>query len=215
MEKELLRDFLILWSTIDPIGTLSIFVGVTASMQPTVRNQIALRAVIFASGILLGFLFLGQMLLSAMGISLDAFQISGGIILFLFGVQMIFGDFVALSVKPEKHHSLAIYPLAIPSIASPGAILAVVLLTDNSIYGIEAQFVTIGLLVVVLSVTYLLMLAATPIHRIIGESGAQIAVRVMGILLAALAVEMVITALPGVWQDAVSAASSTSPPIRE
>lgn len=196
MLDEIARSFLILFATIDPIGTLSIFVGVTASVPAEERARIAVRSVLIGGAVLLGFLIGGQLLLQLLGVGLRAFQLSGGIVLFLFGLQMIFGSGAAGGqTKPEPGHDLAVFPLAIPSIAGPGSILAIVVLTDNQQFSIGEQAVTALLLAVVLAVTLSLLLAATRIHRLIGHSGANIVIRIMGIILCGLAMELFLDAL--------------------
>ena len=87
----LLSDFLMFVATIDPMGTLAIFVGLTAGLAPAQRNRVAFRAVAYSAAILVAFIGVGQILLGSLGIRLEAFQLAGGIIFFLFGVQMVFG----------------------------------------------------------------------------------------------------------------------------
>jgi len=148
---DLLERFVTLWVVIDPIGTIPVFIAVTASLTPRARRATALLATVVAIGILLFFLVLGQRLIDALGISLLSFQFAGGIVLFLFALTMIFGepkaeddkrvadlDVAAGADKPSP----AIFPLAVPSLASPGAMLAVVLLTDNNRFALADQAVT-------------------------------------------------------------------------
>jgi multiple antibiotic resistance protein len=196
MLDEIARSLLILFATIDPIGTLSIFVGVTASVPASERAKIAVRSVLIGGAVLVGFMVGGQLLLQMLGVGLSAFQLSGGIVLFLFGLQMIFGSGAAGGqTKPESGHDLAVFPLAIPSIAGPGSILAIVVLTDNQQFTIAEQAVTAMLLGVVLALTLGLLLGATRIHRAIGNSGANIVIRIMGIILCGLAMELFLDAL--------------------
>jgi multiple antibiotic resistance protein len=196
LDDHLLRDFLTLFVTIDPAGTLSLFLGLTAGMTASRRRRTAVRAIVYSGLILLAFMVGGQMLLNGLGIRLATFQLTGGIVLFLFGLQMIFGSGAGeVKVGVEAEHDLAVFPLAMPSIASPGSIMAVVLLTDNYRFSFTHQAVTAGVLVVVLVITLAAMLLAEPIHRIIGDEGAGILVRVMGLVLAALATEQAIEAI--------------------
>jgi multiple antibiotic resistance protein len=196
MTDKFIRDALILWATIDPIGTLAIFASLASKQDERQRRITALKAVLYSGVILLGAIVVGQKLLDAMEIHLMSMQVAGGIILFLFGLQMIFGSGpMGDGFSKEPGHDIAVFPLAVPSIASPGAILAVILLTDNDIYTIPQQFGTAAVLVVILLVTLVFMLAANPILRLIGNNGASILVRVMGIILAALSVEFVMEAL--------------------
>ncbi len=194
MWEEIIRETIMLLATIDPVGTLSLFVAVTAKRPPIERRNIALRSVFYAALILLSFLVVGQILLSWLGVRLVSFQVAGGIILFIFGIKMLFGgeDFAIPHGKSEAEHDVAVFPLAIPSIANPGSILAIVLLTDNNLHGVADQSITAGILIGILLFTLLLLLMANPIHRVIGNAGSQVLIRVMGLLLAAMAVETVL-----------------------
>lgn len=132
-----------------------------------------------------------------MSIPLPAFQVAGGIVLFLFALTMIFGE-----SKPDEevklvrdHHETAVFPLAVPSIASPGAMLAAVLLTENNRYSIWEQAQTVSMMMAVLVVTYLLMLVAGQVNRLIGTSGASVVSRVMGLILASVATANTLTGI--------------------
>jgi hypothetical protein len=119
-----------------------------------------------------------------------------GIILFLFGVQMLFGKMDAKTERsPEEGRDLAVFPLAVPSIAGPGAMMAVIVLTDNDVYTVPQRLETGVVLVVALFITYLLLLFSDAILKVIGRQGASVLVRVMGLILCSLAVEIVLTAL--------------------
>src|SRR5213078_700062 len=172
------KDFATIWTTIDPIGNVAIFAGLTASLTRAERRRTALRATVYAAVILVVAVVAGQIILDAIGIHLHSLKVAGGIILFLFGLQMLFGrlDAEVKAGAPEAGRDLAVFPLAVPSIAGPGAMMAVILLT-------------------VLLLTYILLLFSDAILRIIGRQGAAILVRVMGIILCSLAVEIVLTTL--------------------
>ncbi|GJL50499.1 MAG: UPF0056 inner membrane protein [Nitrospirales bacterium] len=196
MTEKFIRDALILWTTIDPIGTLAIFTAITSKLNATQRKKTAWKAILYSAAILLGAIVLGQILLSSMGIRLLSLQVAGGVILFLFGLQMVFGSGVTSNQTTEEPgHDIAVFPLAVPSIATPGAILAVILLTDNHLYSIPVQATTAAILLGILAITLICMLAATPILKVIGMNGASIMVRVMGMVLAALSTEFVMEAL--------------------
>ena len=198
MTQQILHDFVLLFAVIDPIGTLLLFLSITGAYSARERNRIALRATLYSGAILLMFVVVGQLLMSAMGIRLGSFQIAGGIILFLFGLKMIFGEDVSHSHdRAEPGHDIAVFPLAIPSMASPGALTAVVVLTDNRRYGFEDQVITSVVLLAVLLLTYLLLLMANTIHKWLGDSGSAILIRVMGMILGAVAVEIVLQGLSG------------------
>lgn len=205
----LLREFITLFVVIDPVGSLPVFLFATATVPGTLHARFALRGVGVACVVLLGFLFGGQYLLELLGLRLGSFQIAGGIILFMFAITMIFGE-----SKPEReieqaerdHLAGAVFPLAMPSIASPGAMLAVVILTDNHRNSLTDQLITAGLLLAVLAVTLLLLLAAARVQRLIGSTGASVISRVMGIVLATVAVDAVIGGLEALTLIEVPAA---------
>ncbi|MEM1316084.1 MAG: MarC family protein [Pseudomonadota bacterium] len=189
-------QFLTLWAVIDPIGTLPVFMAVAAGYEPKRQRILAVKAFAVATGVLLLFIVAGQFALEALGISLVAFQIAGGIVLLLFALTMIFGDSKIdddIGAR-ERGDDAAVFPLAIPSLASPGAMLAVVLLTDNHRFDLAEQAVTTGLMLGVMAASLAVMLAATPLNRLIGKSGAAIVSRVMGMLLASVAVDNVLGA---------------------
>lgn len=195
MLEKIFRDFMMIWTTVDPIGTLALFAGLTASLDRGERRRVARRASIYAAVILIAAVAIGQIILDAMGIHLLSLKLAGGIILFLFGLQMLFGSADAEAGPSDAGRDIAVFPIAVPSIAGPGAIMAVILLTDNDVYTVAQQAQTAVVLLVVLAINYVLLLLSEPILRVIGRQGASILVRVMGILLAALAVELVMNAL--------------------
>jgi multiple antibiotic resistance protein len=197
MTDSFLEQFVVLWAVIDPIGTLPVFISVTAGFAARRQRLTAIRAALVSFGVLLGFLVAGQFVLEALGISLVAFQIAGGIILFLFALTMVFGESKPEDdiAAPRSATDPAIFPLAIPSIASPGAMLAVVILTDNNRFSVEEQAVTALAMTCVLLSALVIMLLAPPLNRLLGMGGAAIISRVMGMLLAAIAIENVLEAL--------------------
>lgn len=188
--------FITFFAVIDPIGTVPVFIAVTREYDQKTKRRIALLATIVAACVLLFFVVIGEIILKALSIPLSAFQISGGIVLFLFALNMIFGD-----SKPEEeikfleddHKDTAIFPLAVPSIASPGAMLAAVLLTENAIFSLFEQMQTVVVMLLVLVVVYILMLLSGVITRFIGTSGASVVSRVMGLILSAVATTNILT----------------------
>jgi len=197
------KDFATIWTTIDPIGNVALFVGLTALLTRKERHLTALRAVIYASIILVGCMTVGQVILDAIGIHMHSLKVAGGVILFLFGVRMLFGTMDKAEKSPEEGRDLAVFPLAVPAIAGPGAMMAAIVLTDNDVYTVPERVQTGIVLLVVLFVTYLLLLFSDAILRVIGRNGASVLVRVMGLILCSLAVEIVLTALAvGSWGPA-------------
>ncbi len=192
--NDLLTQFILLFAVIDPIGTIPVFMASTAAFSQSEKKKIALKAVGLSALILLFFILAGELLLDAMDIPLAAFQIAGGIVLFVFALMMIFGeskpDDEIKSIK--KNNDPSVFPLAIPSIASPGAMMAAVLLTENSIYGFWDQLITAAILLIVLLAVLLLLFGSHFIFKLIGNGGASIISRVMGLLLASMAVKSVL-----------------------
>ena len=195
--NELFFDFVTLWVTIDPIGTVPLYLAVTKDLSHADRRKTAIRATIIASVILGSFLFFGQLLLEVMHIEMLSFQIAGGIVLFLFALSMIFADSSANQAPADAGHDVAVFPLAMPSIATPGALLSVVVLTDNNTHNLLEQSMTCVVMLFVLGLTLVLMLLANKLIKLIGRSGANILSRVMGMILAAVAVQMVYSAIKG------------------
>ena len=210
----LIREFVTLLVVIDPVGTIPVFLFAVQSVPARLHRRLAVRAVAIATLVLLGFLVGGQFLLETLGLRLGSFQIAGGVVLFLFAMTMIFGDSKPareIEQAERDHLAGAVFPLAMPSIASPGAMLAIVVLTDNHTESLVDQTVTAGLLIIVLLLTLVLLLAASAVHKVIGNTGASIISRVMGIVLATIAVDAILGGLDalGVLEVAPPAITSS------
>lgn len=203
MLSALITQFVLVWAVVDPIGSVPVYLSQTSHLNAKQRRLVALKATAIATGILLFFIVVGQLLLEAMQIPLPAFQAAGGLVLLLFALTMIFGESKVdeeckLSEKEVRNSelgSLAVYPLAVPSIASPGAMMAVVMLTDNNRYAIADQAITTLVVITVLLITLLLMLGANKIQKYIGHVGAAIISRVMGLILASVAVNNLLSGI--------------------
>ena len=194
---ELIATFVFFFAVIDPIGTVPVYIATSSGYGEQIRRRIALQATLYAAIILIFFIVAGEIILRSIGIPLSAFQIAGGIVLFLFALTMIFGE-----SKPDEELKMiksgsetAVFPLAVPSIASPGAMLAAVMLTENSRYNLVEQVQTTVIMLSVLLIVLVLMLTASFIQRVIGNSGASIISRVMGLILASVAVESVLAGI--------------------
>ena len=195
--NDLVATFIFFFAVIDPIGTVPVFIAVTSKYEPKIKRKIALNATLVSALILIFFVVAGELILTAIDIPLSAFQIAGGIVLFLFALTMIFGE-----SKPEQEVKLvksgsetAIFPLAVPSIAGPGAMLAAVLQTENVRFSLWEQALITAIMIFVLLIVLVLMLAASFVHRIIGDSGASVVSRVMGLILASVAVASVLAGI--------------------
>lgn len=198
--QNIINEFVMMWVLIDPIGTIPVFMMATAGMTLAHRRMVAIRATVIATIVLLFFVFGGHFLLKALGIPITSFQIAGGVVLFLFALTMIFGPPKTEQEKEEaesieRARNVAVFPLAIPSIASPGAMLGAVLLVDaDNVTWIDYSM-NVGVTLIILAITLVFMLAAGPILRVIGESGVNVIGRIMGLILAAVAVDSVLEAI--------------------
>jgi len=198
--QDALSEFVMMWVLIDPVGTIPVFMKVTAHKSAEHRSMIAVRSVVIAAGVLVVFLIGGQLLLNALGIALPSFQIAGGIVLFLFALTMIFGpmktDQEIEELQTIEHaRSIAVFPLAMPAIASPGAMMGVVLLNDTQHFTLTGTAINLLIIAIVLVITLVFMLMAKPILAVIGDSGLNVLGRVAGLLLAAVAVDAVLVAI--------------------
>jgi multiple antibiotic resistance protein len=195
-------EFVTLFLVVNPFGPLPTFLTMAARLDPLGQRKLALGAAVISFAVLVFFVFAGALLLRQVGIPIRAFQISGGIVLFLVGLEMIRGQTYAgaegVGTADQAHFSRAVYPLAIPLIAGPGAMLTVVLLTDDDRYNLPGQLTTVAIIALLMVIQFVILLAAGPIARLIGTVGVSVVGRVMGMLLTALAVSLVLSAL-GDW----------------
>ena len=193
----MLNAFVTLFVTIDPIGLAPIFLAVTSGANKQERIRIGIRAVIVAAGILLTFALVGQAILSVMGISLPAFRIAGGILLFVIAFEMVFekrkerkSKSAEQALSDDEIHNIAIFPLAIPLIAGPGAISAVLLLSSQS-----TDWVSMGsvlfIVAIVLGLVLFTFVIAGWVEKILGDNGRNILTRLLGVLLSALSVQFI------------------------
>ncbi|OYW57971.1 MAG: hypothetical protein B7X99_08495 [Rhizobiales bacterium 17-65-6] len=197
--NQIVTQFVTLWAVLEPISHLSLFLAFTSEMTKAQRHKAAVLACFFAFLILVFFILVGRALLDAMEISELSFRIAGGLVLFMYATSMIFSEPhtpQAIEVDSDKHvASMAVYPLAIPVIAGPGAILTVVILSDNNRHILSQQAVTIGVIAVLMLILMVLFWLGDYVIRVIGASGASLIRRIMGLILAALSVDIVLTAL--------------------
>lgn len=199
----LITAFVALFVVIDPIGLAPLFVALTAGMTVQKRRRITIRATLTAVGILLVFSIFGENILTFIGISMPAFRIAGGILLFLTALDMLFerrqrrrADQAAEDDDDDPDDDPSVFPLAIPLIAGPGAIATVILLvgqTDSP----TGYFSVMGVLAAVLTLVFLMFLAAATLERLLGKTGITVVTRLLGMLLAALSMQFVLDGLRG------------------
>lgn len=198
----LIAAFTTLFIIIDPPGLAPVFIALTQGMTPQQRRAIAIRAFFVAAGLMMVFLVLGEAVLGFIGISMDAFRIAGGILLFLTALDMLFQrrqarrEDSAAEGQAEHHDDPSVFPLALPLIVGPGAITTVILLAGEAQNAAEMGAIA-GVIIVVLLIVLLAFLAAPAIERALGKTGLNIVTRLLGMLLAALAVQFVLDGLRG------------------
>jgi len=183
---------------IDPIGIAPLFLALTQGMTPQQRRRIALRATLTAAFVLALFAFFGEALLGFVGISMPAFRIAGGILLFLTALDMLFERRTKRredqkdSAEPQDDPS--VFPLAIPLMAGPGAIASVILLIGEK-PGAEGMITVLGITALTLVVMAIILMLSSYVDRLIGKTGIDVITRILGMLLAALSVQFVLDGL--------------------
>jgi multiple antibiotic resistance protein len=192
--------FVTLFVVIDPPGCAPIFASLTSGAPTSHRRNMAIRSVMVASGILFVFAIFGEAFLGALGVSLDAFRIAGGIMLFLIALDMVFEKRTerrenrAQDVMAQEHEDISVFPMGIPMIAGPGSIASAMLLTARANGSAESAAV-LGALAAVLVLTMLCLLIAGPLMKLLGYRLEAMITRVLGVILAALAAQFVIDGL--------------------
>lgn len=200
MTDYFINAFATLFVTIDPIGLAPMFLGVTAGLSAADRKRVAIRATVTAALILLVFFIAGQSVLTVLGISVSAFRVSGGILLFLISIEMVFGKRqqrkAETAEKAVEHHpptdinEVAIFPLAIPLIAGPAAISAIILLTGQAADTLTYVGLA-GVIIIILASCLFAFLLADRIERLMGDTAQLVITRLLGVLLAALSVQFI------------------------
>jgi multiple antibiotic resistance protein len=216
-----LAAFVTLLVVVDPPGVVPIYVALTKDEQPRRRRAILIRAVLIAFGVALFFLLAGRAVLSYLGVTVHAFSISGGILLFVAAMPMLFGQRGGLQAPEGKERGaraaagkeraapgdrgtagqdISVFPLAMPLLSGPGTIATILLLTSQA-GGDLQKLAAIGVAIaIVFLVSFVLLYLGARLIRLVGEGGVHIATRVMGIVLAALAVQYVLNGVTGYYQ---------------
>jgi len=204
INETLVIAFTAFFATIGPIDVAVMYPVLSRGMTPRQRWRTAVRAVFLASCLLYAFALFGQMLLDRLGISIPALQTAGGILLFLVGLDMVFARHsgVASTTEDEdrearEREDIAVFPLATPLIAGPGAIGAAILLMTNAGNDLYQQLAVVSSLGFVLLLTLILMFMAGQVQRLLGVTGMNVVSRIFGLLLTALAVQFVFDGIKG------------------
>ena len=197
--------FATLLVTIDPFGLAPIFLALTAGAHPEMRRLVAVRASVIAMAVLLAFAFLGAGILTFLGISMPAFRIAGGLLLFWIAFEMVFEKRKPADSEPPADRSdaavvppetgedlrhLAVFPIAIPLLAGPGAISATILLAAEA-HTAWRMSALVGIIGAIVALSFAVFLAADRLDRYLGDTGRNVLTRLLGVLLSALAVQFV------------------------
>jgi len=194
----LVQDFVNLMIIMDPPGLVPLFIGLTLGMNKADRQQTALLGSIVAFGIIAVFLLCGTALLHILGVTLDAFRVAGGILLFTLAFGMIFekapereAKGADVAVSRDRIRNIAVFPLGMPLITGPGVLSASLPMASNN-PGVIGMAANLAVAAIVVGCCYVCMLLASPIERLLGEAGRSIITKIFGILLAAMAAQFVI-----------------------
>jgi multiple antibiotic resistance protein len=205
MFEQLLKTFILFFVVIEPISMVPLFGALTRGAEAGYRRRMALKAVAISAGIFIVFALVGDYLLQALNVSVNAFKIAGGLLLFMLSVDMVFARNSGLRSttvreQDEARHreDISVFPMAFPLIAGPGA-LATLLLVVAEVRGEMTEVaLTLGVVMLVLLITLILLLATTPVMRVLGVTGANVVSRLLGVVLTALAVQYVIDGIRAV-----------------
>ena len=186
------------FATIGPLDVAAVYAALTATETPKRRRRMAIRGTLIATGILVLFALVGELLLIGLGISLAALRTGGGILLLLIGIDMVFARTSGSTSTTEEEEieamgkrDIAVFPLATPLIAGPGAMGAVILLMANSEGNLILQATVVASLLVIILLTFIMLLLASRIQQLFGVTGMHVVTRVFGVLLSALAVQFI------------------------
>ncbi|MEL6919705.1 MAG: MarC family protein [Pseudomonadota bacterium] len=183
--------------TIDPIGLAPLFLAVTAGMDRGQRREVGTRAIVIGAAVLVLFALVGTAILALFGVTLAAFRVAGGLLLFWIAFEMIFErrqqrheNTAEKAISADQVRSVAVFPLGIPLIAGPGAISAVILLSGD-MPGVAGKAALLAIVLGILLITWLVFIAAERIDGLLGETGRSVLTRLLGVILSALAVQFV------------------------
>lgn len=194
--------FLTFFVVVDPIGLVPLFGALTVGASREYRRRMAVKGVLIAAFVLLFFAISGFALLRVLGIGLSAFRIAGGILLFLLAIDMVFARQSGLrsttareTEEARGRNDISVFPLGIPLIAGPGALTSLLLMLSAAHGRLAAIGLLLGILALVLIITLTVLLSSSRILALMGETGANVVTRLLGVLLTALAVQYVLTGI--------------------
>ncbi|KPK58590.1 MAG: MarC family protein [Gammaproteobacteria bacterium] len=202
MIEQLIKTFVVFFLVIEPISLVPMFAALTRGGEPGYRRRMAYKSIAISALIFVFFAIAGDLVLQALGVSVDAFKIAGGLLLFLLSVDMVFARQSGLrstTVREQDEaryrEDISVFPMAFPLIAGPGALATLLLFVVETRGEPLAVISLLGVIAVVLALTLVLLLTTTSIMRVMGVTGANVVSRLLGVVLAALAVQYVLDGL--------------------
>lgn len=202
MLERVFNTFIMLFVVIDPVALVPMFVALTQGGSVAYKRKMAYKATFIATAVLVAFVFIGGATLKMLGIGLPAFRVAGGVLLFLLALEMVFArqsglrsTTTAERAEAEQREDISVFPLAIPLIAGPGALTTVLLMLADGRGEPVAVAIVVGMLFLVLAITLATLLGASRIMDLMGETGANVVGRLFGVILAALAVQLIFDGL--------------------
>lgn len=209
MTELLVNAFITLFVVVDPVGLVAIFGALTLGTDAAFKRKMAIRGTVIATAILIVFVIGGDVVLRRLGVSLAAFRIAGGALLFLLAIDMVFARQSGLRSTTEREQAeaehrtdISVFPLAIPLIAGPGALTTVLLMIGDHRGHQVMMLGLLGVLVLVLLITCVMLLLTPYFMRLLGETGANVISRVLGVVLAALAVQFILDGMVATFAPA-------------
>ena len=206
MLERVFNTFIMLFVVIDPVALVPMFVALTQGGSVAYKRKMAYKATLIATVVLIAFVFIGGTTLKMLGIGLPAFRVAGGVLLFLLALEMVFArqsglrsTTTAERAEAEQREDISVFPLAIPLIAGPGALTTVLLMLADGRGEPVAVAIVVGMLFLVLAITLATLLGASRIMELMGETGANVVGRLFGVILAALAVQLIFDGLSAVF----------------
>lgn len=196
MLEKIFHDFVTLFVVINPVGNVPLFIAIAGGETIQRQRRIAIQGAAVAAVILVAFIAVGQLLLDALGISVASFQVAGALVLLIIALRMVLEEpRIAPHDAAVTHGNVAVFPLAMPFIAGPASIMSVILLTDKKVYSVGVQAETAIIMLVVVAITYVCLASSQILQRVLGVTGANVVSRIMGLILAALAVQSLVGGL--------------------
>lgn len=198
MFDQLVKFFVVLLVVVEPLSLLPVLASLTEGSDDAYRRRMAFKAVAISAIVCLVFATGGTKLIELLGISVEAFKVGGGALLFLLAIEMVFarssgarGTTPGEAAEAQARDDISVFPLAFPFISGPGALATILLAFAGVAVGSAQFFAQIGVILLVLGIALALMLVTGPVMRVIGVTGAAVLSRLLGVLLAALAVQFI------------------------